>query len=189
MTQCWRRSLGEIPEIFTTWLIRLSYAENSISTNWMPFKISSEEGFLARWPPWPTPVRLNWIYPILQSLVSKFKMGYLDDVAAGGMLPPFLKTFKQLGTDRALEMGLPDLNVAKCEIICTENDTVPPIFTGFLRLLPTECELLGAPLPNWKGTDSLPLGVQIFREHPIGCVCSAPMTLWLILSTIRWVHQ
>jgi len=50
-------------------------------------------------------------------------------------------------------MGL-HLNIAKCEIICTENDMVPPIFAGFSRLLPTECELLGAPLLTGKALDS-----------------------------------
>ena len=50
-------------------------------------------------------------------------------------------------------MGL-HLNIAKCEIICTENDMVPPIFAGFSRLLPTECELLGAPLLTGKTLDS-----------------------------------
>ena len=86
--------LREILEIFN--FCRLSYAENS-TLLFNEFKISSEEGPQQGDPLGPLLFALT-IHPILQSLVSEFKTGYLDDVAAGGMLPPSLKTFKQLGT-------------------------------------------------------------------------------------------
>ena len=44
--------------------------------------------------------------------------------------------------DRAAELGLV-LNIGKCEIIGTENDQIPPIFAGFRRFSPSQCELLG----------------------------------------------
>jgi hypothetical protein len=87
--------LKEIPEIFN--FCHLSYAENS-TLLFNEFKISSEEGPQQGDPLGPLLFALT-IHPILQSLVSEFKTGYLDDVAIGGMLPPSLKTSKQSGTE------------------------------------------------------------------------------------------
>ena len=77
--------LEDIPEIFN--FCHLSYAENSILL-FNEFKISSEEGSQQGDSLGPLLFALT-IHPILQSLDSEFKTGYLDDVAAGGCRHPF----------------------------------------------------------------------------------------------------
>ena len=63
-------------------------------------------------------------------------------MSAGGDAATLSRDFAVL-TDRAADMGL-QLNIGKCEIVYAENDSIPPIFGGFKRVLPSECELLGA---------------------------------------------
>ena len=138
----------EVPEIFN--FCHLSYVENS-TLFFGDYRISSEEGPQQGDPLGPLLFALT-IHPILQSLESEFRTGYLDDVAAGGNAATLSSDFVML-KDRAAEMGL-QLNISKCELVSTEGDSVPPIFAAFRRVLPTECELLGAPLLRGDALDA-----------------------------------
>jgi hypothetical protein len=140
--------LKEVPEIFN--FCHLSYAESS-TLLFHEFKILSEEGPQQGDPLGPLLFALA-LHPILQSLTSELKLGYLDDVTIGGDATSLVDDFTML-RDRAAGLGL-ILNISKCELICSENDIIPPIFSNFRRLSPTNCELLGAPLLRGEAMDA-----------------------------------
>ena len=140
--------LSEIPEIYN--FCHLAYSESS-TLLFNEFKILSEEGPQQGDPLGPLLFALA-LHPVLQSLQGEFKLGYLDDVTVGGDATILVDDFMML-RDKAAELGLV-LNIGKCEIIGTENDQIPPIFAGFRRFSPSQCELLGAPLLRGEALDA-----------------------------------
>lgn len=84
------------------------------------------------------------LHPLLSSLSSKLKIGYLDDLTIGGDLNSVCNDVSLI-TSKGVEMGL-HLNEDKCEFI--KSSSCPPgrSVSSFTHVLPSEAFLLGAPL-------------------------------------------
>lgn len=84
------------------------------------------------------------LQPILNSLSSKLRVGYLDDVTLGGKVE-VVNSDVSLIMSNGNSIGL-QLNQSKCEIISLSN--IPPelLIGKFTHLQPTDSVLLGAPL-------------------------------------------
>jgi len=87
----------------------------------------------------------NTIHPLLESLISALKVGYMDDLTLGGsqdMVARDVELVRKAGA----ELGLL-LNVSKCELIshpgCIIHD---PTLQSFIQIPVTDATLLGAPL-------------------------------------------
>jgi len=87
----------------------------------------------------------NTIHPLLTSLGSVLRLGYMDDVTLGGSQDAVardVQTVMEVGH----EVGL-DLNISKCELISRPGCVVTdPTLQSFLQLPVSDAELLGAPL-------------------------------------------
>ena len=84
------------------------------------------------------------IHPLLQSLSSTLKVGYLDDVTLGGPAAVVNNDVLRVQTTGSA-IGL-SLNVAKCEIICKSLIDEGLFISDFRYLQPEDATLLGAPL-------------------------------------------
>jgi hypothetical protein len=86
----------------------------------------------------------NTIHPMLQSLDSELKEGYMDDLTLGGpesQVARDVETVKRRGE----EIGL-RLNEKKCEFISSTAQSADPVFQHFIHLTIDNAELLGAPV-------------------------------------------
>ena len=105
--------------------------------------ISSQEGVQQGDPLGPLLFCLT-IQPILSSLSSKLKVGYLDDITLGGHANAVNKdvsTIMSCGSDVGLH-----LNLSKCEIISPSSIPSELLLSSFTHIQPCESTLLGAPL-------------------------------------------
>jgi len=113
--------------------------------------ISSAEGVQQGDPLGPLLFCLT-LQPILSSLSSKLRLGYLDDVTLGGSINT-VNLDVQLIESSGQSLGL-ILNRSKCEII--SHSPVPSglSISRFCAVTPTESSLLGAPLLVGTALDS-----------------------------------
>ena len=85
------------------------------------------------------------LHPILLSMKSPVKFGYLDDVTAAGPELTVEEDVKQLNQS-SNDIGL-TLNVTKCELIIADGRRCSlPIIGSFIHVDPEKATLLGAPL-------------------------------------------
>jgi hypothetical protein len=113
--------------------------------------ISSEEGVQQGDPLGPLLFCLS-IQPILGSLSSKLRIGYLDDITIGGDQKSVAGDIERVRMEGE-GVGL-RLNVKKCELISSTG--VAPneqIFKDFIHMTPTQANLLGAPLLEGPAMD------------------------------------
>ena len=91
------------------------------------------------------------IHPLLLSLASEFKVGYMDDLTLGGpetQVALDVETVRRRGE----EIGL-RLNDKKCEFISSTARSSDPVFRQFIHLTVDNAELLGAPLTTGPAMD------------------------------------
>ena len=85
------------------------------------------------------------LHPILLSMKSPVKFGYLDDVTAAGPELTVEEDVKQL-SQSSIDIGL-TLNVTKCELIIADGRRCSlPIIGSFIHVDPEKATLLGTPL-------------------------------------------
>jgi len=87
----------------------------------------------------------NTIHPLLESLGSVLRLGYMDDVTLGGsqgIVAKDVQTVIDVGRDWGL-----NINVSKCELIAQPGCHVTDPTLLSVQQIPSEnAELLGAPL-------------------------------------------
>jgi hypothetical protein len=109
-----------------------------------PFRILSQEGIQQGDPLGPL-LFCNSIHPLLQSLDSLLKLGYLDDLTVAGpeeTVATDVSRVIQIGGSMGLQ-----LNVSKCELICAIDSIITdPTLSSFKIVQPIDSTLLGAPL-------------------------------------------
>jgi hypothetical protein len=84
------------------------------------------------------------IHPLLTTLTSKLRIGYLDDITLGGSKDSVCADITRIqagGKDIGLE-----LNASKCEAISQSDCSHLVPLNAFVQLSPQEANLLGAPL-------------------------------------------
>ena len=85
------------------------------------------------------------IQPLLASLHSVLKLGYMDDLTLGGPQETVAKDV-QLVMKAGQDMGL-NLNISKCELITQPSCIITdPVLSSFIQVSVGDAELLGAPL-------------------------------------------
>src|SRR5215471_17698081 len=92
------------------------------------------------------------LHPILSSLSSKLRLGYLDDVTLGGSAASVnsdVSTILSSGSAIGLQ-----LNQSKCETISLANIPSGLLISGFSTVSPVDCVLLGAPLVCGNALDA-----------------------------------
>ncbi|HSN23902.1 MAG TPA: reverse transcriptase domain-containing protein, partial [Methylomicrobium sp.] len=92
------------------------------------------------------------VQPLLKSLTSSLKMGYMDDVTIGGSIATVAADVSTIRHGGAL-LGL-QLNAHKCEIISNHISISNPQFDNFIRLSSDTATLLGAPLSTGSALHS-----------------------------------
>jgi hypothetical protein len=71
------------------------------------------------------------LHPLLSSLKSDLKFGYLDDVTVGGVAASVEKDVNMPMLESP-EIGL-ELNITKCEVICNQSDIQLPTLSTFIH--------------------------------------------------------
>jgi hypothetical protein len=91
------------------------------------------------------------IQPLLISLDSEFKVGYMDDLTLGG---PEAEVARDVDMVRRKgeEIGL-CLNDKKCEFISSSGQSSDSVFHNFVHLTVNDADLLGAPLTTGSAMD------------------------------------
>ena len=84
------------------------------------------------------------LHPLLSSLKSVLRFGYLDDVTVGGEAASVEDDVDMLRLESP-RIGL-NLSISKCEVISSQTMSQFPILSSFIHQLPVEASLLGAPL-------------------------------------------
>jgi hypothetical protein len=92
------------------------------------------------------------INPLLQSLVCKLKLAYMDDVTLGGSVSEVAQDVEEIRC-KGRDIGL-QLNDKKCEFISKSAISTNPVFTNFKHLSVEEADLLGAPLTVGTAMDT-----------------------------------
>jgi hypothetical protein len=128
-----------VPEIYA--FCHLAYSTSSI-LKFGNHTIYSQEGCQQGDPLGPLIFCLT-IHPILQSLNSNFKIGYLDDITIAGPELVVANDVSFIKNNGAI-IGL-HLNTDKCELVSTTVSTVSPI-DNFVHIDIDKATLLGAPL-------------------------------------------
>ena len=93
------------------------------------------------------------LQPLLMSLKSALKIGYMDDLTLGGdetRVAADVETVRRRGE----EIGL-RLNESKCEFISNSGLSTQPIFQNFIHFDTAQASLLGAPITTGSAMDSL----------------------------------
>ena len=136
------------PEIYN--FVHLAYHQKSI-LSFRGVTIESDEGCQQGDPLGPLLFAVT-IHPILLSLKSDFKMGYLDDLSVGGDANTLSEDF-HLIQGLVSDLGL-SLNTNKCEIISGNGfSNLPALYSTFLKIRPEDCEMLGAALSKGEVLD------------------------------------
>jgi hypothetical protein len=91
------------------------------------------------------------IQPLLLSLASELKAGYMDDLTIGGPESVVARDVDMVCV-KGEEIGL-RLNRKKCEFISASAQSSDPIFKDFIHLHVENAELLGAPLTAGPAMD------------------------------------
>ena len=87
----------------------------------------------------------NTIHPLLSSLKSDLKLGYMDDVSLGGPVDRVVSDITEISKVGS-SMGL-TLNPSKCELIAHQDLSVKDdCLLSFVRVNVSDATLLGAPL-------------------------------------------
>lgn len=85
------------------------------------------------------------IHPILESMKSPVKFGYLDDITAAGPEFSVEKDIVRLEHESS-DIGL-TLNVSKCELITNDvRKSALPKLSSFIHIAPQYAKVLGAPI-------------------------------------------
>lgn len=130
-----------IPELYR--YCHLAYSQSTL-LSFGPYTVLSQEGPQQGDPIGPLLFCIT-VHPLLQSLSSQLKVGYLDDFCLGGTEQSVARDVEMvmiLGQD----MGL-SLNVSKCELIqkpCTTCSN--PFLGGFKKVDLQNMLLLGSPI-------------------------------------------
>jgi len=120
-----------------------AYAKPSILFHG-PFTFSSEEGPQQGDPLGPL-LFSNCIHPMLKSMESMLKCGYLDDVTLGGPVETVAQDVAKI-VELGGKLGL-KLNCSKCEVVTHDNLSVTdPYLQSFSSVSIGDVSLLGAPL-------------------------------------------
>ena len=142
--------LSEVPEIYN--FCHLAYNDSSI------LKFGEHSVWSAMGPQQGDPLGpllfCLTIQPILNSLRSNLTVSFLDDLTLGG--PEFIVADDVNSIIRqAASVGL-ELNVQKCEIICSPMKVLQEeIFGDFIRFTLPQATLLGAPLFKGSAMDEM----------------------------------
>ena len=132
---------SRLPEIYA--YCHSAYSQSSILFHG-PYMISSEEGPQQGDPVGPL-LFCNTIQPMLSSLESELKLGFLDDFSVGGPAETVAADVARIVKEGG-EMGL-HLNASKCELIAHQGSSVTDeLLQSFLRVNVRDVSLLGAPL-------------------------------------------
>ena len=91
------------------------------------------------------------LHPLLSSLSSDVRIGYLDDVTLGGDLSVLSRDVASVSSQGAA-IGL-CLNTTKCEVICSSKCPPGLIISDFAHILPSDAMLLGAPVLRESALD------------------------------------
>jgi hypothetical protein len=116
------------------------------------FTVLSREGVQQGDPLGPLLICLA-IHPLLSSLNSCLKFGYLHDVTIGGEVDT-VSDDVQLVMNGCKDLGL-RLNVSKCELISSGQCQLLNPLLSFVQLRPHEATLLGTPLLTGSAMESV----------------------------------
>jgi Reverse transcriptase (RNA-dependent DNA polymerase) len=109
-----------------------------------PFRVLSQEG-IQQGDPLGFLLFFNSIHPLLQTLDSLLKLGYLDYLTVAGpeeTVATDVSRIIQIGGSMGLQP-----NVSKCELICAIDSIITdPTLSSFKIVQPIDSTLLGAPL-------------------------------------------
>ena len=95
----------------------------------------------------------NTIHPLIESLSSALRLGYMDDVTLGGSQEAVARDVQRIMND-GKDLGL-NLNVSKCELIVNPGCRITdPVLSSFPQVSAADAELLGAPLFPGAALDS-----------------------------------
>ena len=141
--------LRDVPEIYS--FCFLSYSRTSL-LQYGDWNVESQVGVQQSDPIGPLLFCLT-IQPLLGSLRSTLKAGYLDDITLGGpaqIVAADVHTVLREGQD----LGL-NLNVGKCEMIRGRfSGSLDPTVASFITVDPSAAVLLGAPISTGASMDN-----------------------------------
>ena len=113
------------------------------------------------------------LQPVLEQVSNELNIGYLDDVALGGLVSDVDNDVDMIRRE-AGRLGL-ELNDSECEIIYTDHTDLDfnlfPSISGFVHVAADDASLLGSPLCSGAGLKSVleskcnELQITISRLH------------------------
>lgn len=95
------------------------------------------------------------IHPLLVSLLSILKIGFMDDITLAGDIATVEADIDTI-RDHGAEIGL-QLNLKKCEVIINDSTKIPQssILNHFIRVRQEDMTLLGAPILKGSAQDAV----------------------------------
>jgi hypothetical protein len=138
----------QVPEIYA--YCHLAYSETTM-LKYNNRSISSDEGIQQGDPLGPTLFCLT-IHPMLQSLSSELRVGYMDDITLGGPEDVVAQDVSQIKNE-GNSFGV-HLNITKCECISKFATTSVEPLAEFIQLDTSKATLLGAPLSVGSAMDT-----------------------------------
>ena len=140
----------EIPELY-----RFAYATYSgnASLTFGKFFVTSEEGIQQGDPLGPLEFCIV-IQPLLQSLKSSLRIGFLDDLTLGGHVDTVAADIAKLA-EECRRLGL-ELNPTKCEIVGLSQSDADNVneFNSFRIVQLEDLTLLGSPVQSGRAVDA-----------------------------------
>ena len=131
----------DIPQIYK--FCYLAYSQASI-LRYGSHNIFSEEGTQQGDPLSPLLFCIT-LQPLLSSLSSELVIGYIDDVTLGGTVSAVQRDVDYI-KEHGTTLGC-DLNITKCELISHSSlQLSTSTLNSFIKIIPNEANLLGAPL-------------------------------------------
>lgn len=159
-----------VPEIYN--FVHQSYSSASV-LQFGSFTVSSQTGAQQGDPLGPLLFCLA-LQPVLLSLRSAFRLGFLDDISLGGP-PTVVASDVRVLASLTSSLGL-ELNFAKCEFYSPlALPPVDPVFSEFKRLTLGSLTLLGAALFKGSALDESLQAHCIFLEKAIEVLCGLPI--------------